>query len=581
VFIFIARAVFIASFLALTAVGRSLASEPGLVGYWKLKGDCQDHSGAGNHGHNHDVDLQTGEFDGRTTYIEVPNASSLNFGKRDFSVAAWVRTQRELEDVIGDIVTKFDKSQRKGFNFTVNASNPGYNGPSNIRNLFFGVDSGTDGKWTDCGRPNEKTHISDALTVYKGDLYAGTTDAPDEADWAHVYRYAGGQKWEDLGRLGRGRTRGVYAIIVHEGELYACTAASHGMQPPGMDFARVYRYLGGRNWEDIGQPGENLRIHGIASYRGKLYVAAFNIGGPAGYIYSYEGNSEWNECGKFDGNPHTLTVHDGHLYTAYPRGEVFAYEGGEWEKLGNPFGSTKVCNQIHSQGVYHGELHIGSWPMGKVAVWRDGKWVDMGRLGDATEVVSLSVYNGSFYAGTIPRAEVFRFDGRNQWTSIRRLFDPPSFEPLAVGSGGKAVEDWTRASGMAVYQGKLFVSTATCYRTLIAEPRPNDIRGKVFSFETGAGVSLDDDMGPGWKHAAAVREGGKLRLYVDGKLAATAQTDGDDVDVSSDAPLRIGFGPQSHFRGNIQEVRLYDRALGEDEMQSIGEASKPQVDSGS
>jgi hypothetical protein len=485
-----------------------------------------------------------------------------------------VHTEHELDDVIGDIVTKFDESRRKGFNLTVNASNPGYNGPSNVRNLFFGLDSGTAAEWTDCGRPNEKTHISDALTVFKGDLYAGTTDGPDEADWAHVYRYKGGQQWEDLGRLGSGRTRGVYAIIVHDGDLYACTSASHGEQPPGMDFGHVYRYLGGRKWEDIGCPGDFLRIHGIASYRGKLYITVFNIGGPGGHVYSYEGDSKWHDCGKFDGNPHALTVHDGRLYTAYPHGEVFAYDGKTWTELGNPFGSTQVCNQIHSLGVHNGELHIGSWPMGKVAVWRDEKWVDLGRLGDATELVSLSVYNGSFYAGSIPRAEVFRFDGPGQWTSMRRLFDPPAFEPIPVGQGGKGVEDWTRSSGMAVYQGKLFVSTATCYRTMMAEPRPDEIRGKVFSMATGAGVSLDDDMGPGWTHVAAVRAGGKLRLHIDGKIVAAAETDVRQLDVSSAAPLRIGFGPQSHFRGKIREVRLYNRALGDDEIRDIGEASK-------
>ena len=59
-------------------------------------------------------------------------------------------------------------------------------------------------------------------------------------------------------------------------------------------------------------------------------------------------------------------------------------------------------------GVYQGELYVGTWPKGKIAVWRDGKWVDKGQPGDATEVIGLTVYNGSFYAGTIPRAELFR-----------------------------------------------------------------------------------------------------------------------------------------------------------------------------
>src|SRR5262249_51548291 len=153
-----------------------------------------------------------------------------------------------------------------------------------------------------------------------------------------------------------------------------------------------------------------------------------------------------------------------------------------------------------SLGVYRGELYIGSWPKGKVAVLRDGKWVDLGRLGDATEVIGLANYNGSFYAGTIPRAEVFRFDGPEKWTSIRRLFNPPRFEPVPVGSGAKEVQDWSRASSLAVYQGKMFVSTATCYRTNIESALPKEIRGKVYSFATGSVVSYDEDLGAGWKH---------------------------------------------------------------------------------
>ena len=40
----------------------------------------------------------------------------------------------------------------------------------------------------------------------------------------------------------------------------------------------------------------------------------------------------------------------------------------------------------------------------------DGGWTDLGRLGDALEINALSVYNGQLYGGTIPRAEVFRFN---------------------------------------------------------------------------------------------------------------------------------------------------------------------------
>ncbi|MEX2308374.1 MAG: LamG domain-containing protein [Pirellulales bacterium] len=555
--------------LALLVHGEARSSEPGLIGYWKLEGDCQDYSGLGNHGQNHGVDLETSGFNGQDSYAEVPDHSTLRLGTGDFSFSAEVYTQRDLRDSIGDLLSKFDPGERQGLCVSASANTSGYNAQNDVRQWFFGLDNNTSGTWIDCGRPGDSTHISDALTVFQGSLYAGTTDGEHESDWAHVYRYKARQEWEDCGRLGTGRTRGVYAMIVHDGALYAATSASHGPQPPDMSFGRVYRYLGGKEWEDIGQPGENYRLNSLASFKGKLYVTGFNIGPAPGHCYVYEGGQKWKECGEFKGWPHALAVHDGKLYAAYPQGEVYAYDGNSWEDLGNPFGSFAECNQIHSIGIYRGELHVGTWPKGKVAVWRGNRWVDLGRPGDATEVIGLSVYNGSLYAGTIPRAEVFRFDGPDRWTSVRRIFDPPGFEPVPVGSGAREVQDWSRASSLAVFQGKLFVSTATCYRTMIERLPANDVRGKVFSYQTGSSVSFDHDAGPGWVHIAAIRRGRALELYIDGALVSESQSGSEPVDVSTGAPLRIGFGPNAHFCGRIRHVRLHNRALDAEQVNGL------------
>jgi len=565
--------ILIALLFGLLPLGVGRAADDGLVGYWKLDGDCQDYSGNQNHGHNHRVELSTSTFNGRDAFIEVNSANSLRIGSGDFSISAEVYTGKDLRGSFGSLLSKMDSSSRRGFDLGLCTNSSGYNGQGNVRQLIWGLDDGTDGKWTDCGRPNAKTHISDALTVFHCELYAGSTDGPDLADWAHVYRYQGGQNWEDCGRLGIGRTRGVYALVVHDGDLFAATSASHGAQPPEMSYGRVYRYHSGHKWEDIGQPGENYRLNSLASYNGKLYVTGFNIGPKPGHVYVYDGDHRWKECGEFNGWPHALIVHSGKLYTAYPQGEVYAYDGTAWENLGNPLGSREECSQIHSLGVFRGELYIGSWPMGKVAVRRDNQWVDLGRLGEATEVIGLAVYNGSLYAGTIPRAELFRFDGPGEWFSIRRLFDPPGFQPVLVGSGAKEVQDWTRASSMTVFQGRLFVSTATCYRTLIDPPRSDEMRGKVFSFETGSCVSVDRDLGDGWKHVAAVRRGKQLQLFIDGELAASAETDRPPLDMSSDAPLRIGFGAQGYFDGKIREVRLYDRAISDEAVKALCKSS--------
>src|SRR5438046_2371621 len=95
-----------------------MAAETGLIGHWRLEGDCKDASGNGNDGRNLGADLRGGEgacFDGRAGVIEVAASPSLRLGTRDFSVAAWIRTEREPDDTLGDILSKFDPVTRRGF----------------------------------------------------------------------------------------------------------------------------------------------------------------------------------------------------------------------------------------------------------------------------------------------------------------------------------------------------------------------------------------------------------------------------------------------------------------------------------
>ena len=98
------------------------AADSDLVGHWKLSGDCRDSSGRGNDGVNHGVDLKHGAFDGEQAYIDVQTSDSLNLWKGDFAICAWVYTEKELDDIVGDIIDKYDPAQRKGITLTVNSS---------------------------------------------------------------------------------------------------------------------------------------------------------------------------------------------------------------------------------------------------------------------------------------------------------------------------------------------------------------------------------------------------------------------------------------------------------------------------
>ena len=83
-------------------------------------------------------------------------------------------------------------------------------------------------------------------------------------------------------------------------------------------------------------------------------------------------------------------------------------------------------------------------------------------------------------------------------------------------------------------------------------------------------MTHDRDLGPGWKHLAAVRRGERLEVYVNGvKTAESGACSGTVLDLSNDQPLRIGFGATDYFHGKIREVRVHRRALEPDVMERM------------
>jgi len=551
------------------AVGR--ANEAGLVGYWKLRGDCRDHSGHGNDGVNHGVNLDDGAFDGRSTYVEVPSSASLKFGTSDFTLCAWIYTEKELDDVVGDVLDLYDPALRRGITLCAYSSGSGYQGQGDDRHVCFGIDNAHLSEWQDCGRPSRtSSSISNSMLVYKGKLYAAITDAKEQKDWCHVFRYEGKQKWTDCGRVGAGRTTGVGPLVVHDGALYAVTwtydwtRVKTGNYDPG----RVYRYEGGTQWRDCGQPSDNRTLNCAASYKGKLYVG----GGPNTWgVFVQAGDNLWKPSQIFPKEgprrlfPHPMSRYNGKLFTAYP--SVYSFDGNEWTYAGLPGPlDTNPSLQTHSLTVYQGNLCAGTWPEAKVARYLGGEdWQEVGRVGeDGTEVNALVVYNGKLYGGSIPRAELCRYDGTPSWTSLKRFYSPDAWRPGVPGKATKnEVKEWSRLTTLAIHEGKLYAGIGSCTSAVADKPAdPADVLGKVFSMEAGKGASYDDDLGPGWKHLAAVRERGLLKLYVDGKLAAKSSSfDPADYDVSTDQPLRIGFGQTDYFCGKISEVRIYNHAL--------------------
>jgi len=80
------------------SVSNNLADS--MVSRWKLDGNVNDFWG-GNNGTNHNVTFpnesqcisgQCGFFNGSTTYIDYGSNAELNFGTKNFSISAWIKT---------------------------------------------------------------------------------------------------------------------------------------------------------------------------------------------------------------------------------------------------------------------------------------------------------------------------------------------------------------------------------------------------------------------------------------------------------------------------------------------------------
>jgi hypothetical protein len=69
----------------------------------------------------------------------------------------------------------------------------------------------------------------------------------------------------------------------------------------------------------------------------------------------------------------------------------------------------------------------------------------------------------------------------------------------------------------------------------------------------------------------AVRRGGALTIYVDGREAASAHG-AITGPVTTDAPLRIGEDEAGRYGGRIGDVRTYGRALDGREIEALAAA---------
>ena len=552
------------------------AGEPArLISHWPLAKNARDAVGSA-HGEAANIEFSGTEgavFNGRDSLITIPDADALDLGQRDFSIALNVKCETPLRNTMGDLLSKFDPEKRRGINFHIAGSAPSYNGMCDTRHVHFGIDDGYLGEWDDRGKPWPSNSLVSCMLVHNGELYCGIADADKTEDKAKMFRYAGGQEWVDCGRISDDENHySIQAMVVHKGKIYAGTGiwdweqARGGLKDlPAAAPSRVFVYEGGTEWRDLGQIGTGSRVLTMASFDGDLYAGIDSHGG--GHAYRYDGE-QWHDCGAPDGRNFECFLPFGGKLIVSTHGNVYEYLGEQsWKMIGN---DPHEINQIHSSQVVGGQIYLGTWPQGYVLRHAGEKdWTITGRLGLpegerlCNEINALTVYNGKLYAGVIPKAEFYRYEKDGDWTLLGHLADRPDWEV-------NTYPTWLRLTCLTMFQGRLFGCTGSCQGRALDAP-VDESMGRVYSIQAGQVVSHEHDIGGEWTHLVGVRDGRHLKLYVNGKLSSTSELrDGDAFDLSNDMPLLIGFGAQNYFTGSMADVRLYDGAIDDETIATLG-----------
>lgn len=500
----------------------------------------------------------------------------------DLTVAGWLDVDPQGESGDPELAAWFDADSRRGLTMSLVSGGGGYSSQGDAVRVSVGVDDGSAPEWTDCGAPNpDSRYVSNSLTVCRGALYAATTDAATGDGYAHVYRYLGGQGWLDLGRPPGVDARGIGPMVVHDGALHVAAWTYDWTRVGGLPLAPVhaYRLEPDDTWTDLGAISGSRRVFGLASFRGALFASADDD-----QVHRLR-DGRWEAVGRLTGYPHPLHVHGGRLWagTVDP-GSLWSFDGEQWRAEGNPEPDPADASQLHSFARPGGRLAVGTWPHGYVRRMEGDSWASLGGPQGATEINGLQLYNGMLYAGSLPYAELSRYDGSRGWTSIRRFNEPGDGalvdiaasgwksrqELAALGEGDgegddSFMRDWGRVTSMVEHDGQLFLSTGNSTSSYDDCPDKTAL-GRVFALTAGTVVTTAQALTAGRHHLAAVRDGARLSLFVDGVVVASVTGRlGGAITMPSAASRR---------RGALAGVTWSDRAFHEDEIAALA-AEKP------
>ena len=200
-------------------------------------------------------------------------------------------------------------------------------------------------------------------------------------------------------------------------------------------------------------------------------------------------------------------------------------------------------------------------------------------------VDSTGTYNGTLVGPPTETPEAIKdtalyFDASNDYISISDGDDESTWAP----ENGLTVTMWVRPDNnddwaRLISYGRTATNTSSDEKWgIIWHKRNSAHMGKIKtggnSHTVSAGKTLPKDE---WSHIALTYDNETLKMYLDGSMVDENNSPSGQIDVSS-APLQIGAaGPNEKYGGEMDEVRLYGKALDSTEINSIYSETNPEA----
>jgi len=182
-----------------------------------------------------------------------------------------------------------------------------------------------------------------------------------------------------------------------------------------------------------------------------------------------------------------------------------------------------------------------------------------------TAADSAGANDGTIHGGASWTAGIsggaLRFDGVDDYVSVSSV--------PALASDKVTVEAWVRLEGPAGSWNPILTQhlpTKIGYYFYVYQNKPSFsiIGGRL----SPRAISPEAIAQGQWYHLAGTNDGTNMKIYVNGQLKATVNSTGK-TGVDHEAVIGFDDAVPAYFEGVIDDIRIYNRALGEEEFQSL------------